>query len=92
MNEQEGQNEMTLIKDEGVTSLLEDRYIIDEDLRQVIHNAEKSGEKLFQPEGDRYLAKLTISDATFYVEYSISDDSYRIHTAYFHRSEFVNGE
>jgi len=78
--------ELNLIKDDAVVSLLEDRHILDEDIQQVIQYAEKNGEKLYQPDGDRYLAKRRLSEATFYVEYSVSDEGVVVHTAYSHRS------
>ena len=78
--------ELNLIKDDAVVSLLEDRHILDEDIQQVIQHAEENGEKLYQPDGDRYLAKRRLSEATFYVEYSLSNEGYVVHTAYSHRS------
>ena len=83
---------LNLIKSDAVTSILEDRHILDEDIVQVVQVAEETGEKLYQPEGERYLAKLRISEATFYVEYSVSDEGYVVHSAYFHRSEIMEGE
>lgn len=85
-------SELKLIKRDAVTSLLEERHILDEDIVQVIDAAEQTGEKLYQPDGDHYLAKLRISEATFYVEYSIGEEGYVVHTAYFHRSEIMEGE
>lgn len=82
-------DEMRVIKDDTVASLMEERHILDDDIKQVIYNAEATGEKLYQPEGDRYLAKQTLSNATFYVEYSVADGSYVVHTAYSHRSKIV---
>ena len=81
--------ELTLTKDEAVMELLEKRHILDEDIEQVIKNAEETGEKLYQPDGERFLAKMRLSEATFYVEYSPSDEGYVVHTAYFHRSSFI---
>lgn len=85
-------SEVHLIKSDAVASLLEERHILDEDMTQVIKAAEETGEKLYQPDKERYLAKLRISEATFYVEYSISDAGYGVHSAYFHRSEILGGE
>ncbi len=81
--------EIQLSKSDAVTSLLEERHILDDDIKQVIYHAQTTGEKLFQPEGNRYLAKITLSNATFYVEYSVADGSYVVHTAYSHRSKIV---
>jgi hypothetical protein len=81
--------DIQLTKSDAAASLLEGRHILDDDVRQVIYHAETTGEKLFQPEGNRYLAKLTLSNAVFYVEYSVADGSYVVHTAYSHRSKVV---
>ena len=81
--------ELNLVKGDEVIPLLEKRHILDEDIEQVIKNAEESGEKLYQPDGERYLAKMRLSEATFYVEYSLSDEGYVVHRAYTHRSSFI---
>ena len=52
--------EPTLKKDDAVVSLLERRHVLDEDIQQVIQHAEETGEKLYQPEEDRFLAKATM--------------------------------
>jgi hypothetical protein len=80
--------EVKLIKGDAVSTLLDQRHILDEDIEQVITNAEASGEKLYRPDHSRYLAKKWLSEAMFYVEYSISDEGYLIHSAYTHRSQF----
>jgi hypothetical protein len=68
-----------------VADILDERHILDEDLKRVIQNAESTGEKLYQTDTDRFLSKLRVGDVTFYVEYSRIDRGYRIHTAYSHR-------
>ena len=81
--------DVKIIKNDEVSSLLDERNILVEDIQQVIFNAEEKGDKLYQPDGDKFLAKLEQSEATFYVEYSAADDGYTIHSAYFHRSQIV---
>ena len=81
--------EIKLIKSDAVASLMEQRHILEDDVKQVIYNAEATGDKLFQPEGNRYLAKMTLLNATFYVEYSVADGNYVVHTAYSHRSKII---
>lgn len=76
-------------KSEEVAALLEERGIHDEEIKRVIYNAETTGDKLYQQEGDRFLARLRILEATFYVEYSVSGENYIVHSAYAHRSEMV---
>jgi hypothetical protein len=68
-----------------VAEILDERHILDEDLKRVIQHAESTGEKLYQTDTDRFLSKLRVGDVTFYVEYSPVDKGYRIHTAYSHR-------
>jgi glutamate synthase (NADPH/NADH) small chain len=77
-----------LQKSEEVSEILESRHILDDEVKMVIRNAESRGEKLYQPETQRFLAKLKITDVTFYVEYSIAGEkTYIVHTAYSHRAE-----
>ena len=84
----QGYEEAELQKNAQVTELLESRHILDEEIKMVIHNAESTGEKLYQPETNRYLAKMRIANTTFYVEYSLTEEkTYEVHTAYSHRAE-----
>lgn len=81
--------EVKLIKDHEVTARLDKRHILDADIETVLRNAEESGEKLYLPGQERYLAKKWLSEAMFYVEYSVSDRGYVVHSAYTHRSQFA---
>jgi len=72
-----------------VKQLLEERHILEDEVKQVIDHAETAGEKLYQPDESRYLAKLLIGKATFYVEYSVEDGSYKVHTAYAHKAKIA---
>ena len=79
---------LELQKSEQVKELLESRHIVDEEVKMVIYHGETTGEKLYQPETNRYLAKMRIANATFYVEYSVTGKkTYEVHTAYSHRAE-----
>jgi len=79
--------EVKLQTSDQVNELLESRGIRVEDVEQVIQNAEEKEEKLYRSGEDRYLAKLGIGEATFYVEYSpAGEGTYLIHTAYSHRA------
>ena len=82
-------SEIQLIKSDEVAALLERRHIPDDDIKQVISNAEATGDKLFQPDGNRYLAKMRLGKITLNVEYSATDGSYTIHTAYSHRMQVL---
>ena len=79
--------EIKLQLDDEVGKRLEERHILEDDVKQVIHNAESSGEKLYKPDENIFLAKLIIGKATFYVEYSIEQTNYILRSAYAHKSE-----
>lgn len=71
---------------DDVREAIETRGIRDEDISAVISNAEETGDKLYRE--DRFLSKLVIEEATYYVEYSVADGgTYTIHTAYTHRAK-----
>ena len=71
-----------------VKEILESRGIHEEEVKMVIYEGETTEKKLYQPESNRFLAKKRIGEATFYVEYSVSEGKkYVVHTAYFHRAE-----
>ncbi len=79
--------EIKLLVTDEVKKLLEERHIAEDEVKQVIDNAEAEGKKLYQPEANRYLAKLRIGKATFYVEYAIEEDRYLVKAAYAHKAE-----
>jgi hypothetical protein len=70
---------------DDVKTLLDERHVLEDDIRRVIHHAESTGLKLYQSETQNYLSKLRIYQAMFYVEYSADKSVYKIHTAYTHR-------
>lgn len=80
--------DVKLEKSAQVAGLLDSRHILDDEVRMVIHQAESTGEKLYQPESNKFLAKRRIGEATFYAEYSMAGDkTYKVHTAYSHRAK-----
>ena len=83
--------EIKLQVGDEVKKLLEERHILEEEVKQVIDFAETGGEKLYQPEANRYLAKKRLKEVVIYVEYSTDEKGHIIHTAYSHRSK-IGGE
>lgn len=81
--------QIKLLKSDEVRDQMEDRHILDQDLIQVIQHAEKTGEKLYEPNTGMFLSKLHVKNVYFYAEYSIVKDEYRIHSAYSHRFSFA---
>jgi hypothetical protein len=72
-----------------VNKYLEMRHVLEDEVKQVIFHAETTGEKLYQPEANRYLGKLKIGKATFYAEYSCGEEKFIVRYGYAHRSEIA---
>jgi glutamate synthase (NADPH/NADH) small chain len=85
------QQKIVLHISDEVQLLLEDRRILVEDLQQVIHQAETTGQKLLQESSGHYKASYTPFKATFWVEYSPHQDGFIVHNAYSHRMEVSSG-
>jgi len=79
--------EIKLQVGDEVKKLLEERHISEEEVKKVIDFAETKGEKLYQQEANRYLAKSRLGEVTIYVEYSTDENGYIVRTAYSHRSK-----
>ena len=77
--------QIILSKTDEVDTLLNERGIIDEDLKKVIFQANESGNKLYQDGNDRFLAKARLDKFTVYVEYTPRENEYQIHSGYSHR-------
>jgi hypothetical protein len=65
--------------------LLEERRILRDDVRRVIHNAESTGKKLINPATGRSLAFFRPKAVTYWVEYGQTGGVCRVFTAYSHR-------
>lgn len=77
--------EITLLIDEAEERLLAARLISREDAQKVIRHAETSGKKLIHRANGRFLAVFRPKAVFYWVEYSPSGESFRVHTAYSHR-------
>ena len=69
--------------------MLDRRRILVEDLQLVIHHAETSGDRLFHPPSGHYKAAYAPYKVTFWVEYSVLENGFRVHNAYAHRMEVL---
>ncbi|MDD2336911.1 MAG: heterodisulfide reductase-related iron-sulfur binding cluster [Geobacteraceae bacterium] len=65
------------------------RRILKDDIRKVINYAEKTGKKLRNKETGNFLAYYQPENVTFWVEYSVDGDNFRVHNAYCHRMKIV---
>jgi len=86
-----GQAEIRLIISAEVAARLEQRRILEEDLRAAIARAEATGDHLVHPETGHRLASHRPLQATFWVEYSPGPEGFVVHNAYSHRMTVVNG-
>ncbi len=69
--------------------ILDQRYILDQDIRDVIEYAEKTGRKFTNPDTGRFLAYRKLKRITCWVEYACRNAEYVIYNAYSHRMEIV---
>ena len=89
--EMEEYEKTRLIIDPEVRHILEDRRILDDDLKKVIAHAEETADRLVHPETGRIRAAYKPVNVTFWVEYSTAEDGFVVHNAYSHRMEVVGG-
>ncbi len=92
MPDQQDFEKIRLNLTETVKSQIEDRLILVEDIQKVIAYAEQSGNRMFNPTTNRYLAYFKPASVTYWVEYSpLEDGSFDIYKAYSHRMEIGRG-
>jgi Fe-S oxidoreductase len=76
---------------EEVADRVDERLILEEDIRQVIAYAERTGNRFLNPDTGHYLAYHKPANVTYWVEYTPADDDgqdgYCVHNAYSHRME-----
>lgn len=78
-----------LLLSEEVAARVEKRLILEEDIREVIAYAERTGNRFHNPQTGHFLASHRPANVTYWVEYTPVDDGYQIHNAYSHRMEIV---
>ncbi len=81
--------DLKLIINDNLQKQMEDRLILIEDIEKVVYNAEKNRERLFNPKNSHYLARMRISNVSYWVEYEQKNHRLLIHKAYSHRMEIV---
>ncbi len=74
---------------EAVAERVDERLILEEDIQQVIAYAERTGNRFRNPETGHFLAYYQPANVTYWVEYTPTDDGYRVYNAYSHRMEIV---
>ena len=84
--------EVSLIISDEVRKKLEDRLILEDNIREIIYEAEKTGGKIVNPKTGYYTAHKKIGIVTFWVEYEKAGELFNIHSAYSHRIQIVEGQ
>ena len=75
---------ISLLAAPEVREQLEERRILDDDLRRTLHTAEPSG-RGFRHSDDRRVVCARLGEVTYWLEYAKEGDSYRIFRAWSHR-------
>jgi len=83
---------VSLIISDEVHKKLEDRLILEDNIKEVIYEAEKTGKKTVNPKTGNFTAYKKIGIVTFWVEYEKAGELYRIYKAYSHRIQIVEGQ
>ncbi|MEL7564736.1 MAG: pyridine nucleotide-disulfide oxidoreductase/dicluster-binding protein [Dehalobacterium sp.] len=82
-------NLLNLVIPPEIWKIMEERYILVEDIEKVIEHSEISGERFYNPEDSSYLADLRIKNVTYWVRYARKEDGIHIISVYSHRMEVV---
>lgn len=89
MDELSGAETIQLVMAGDVRTRLEQRLILDEDIRRVIEFAERTGGKLLNRQTGHWLAHYRPNAVTYWVEYTAQGDAFVVHNAYSHRMQVV---
>lgn len=68
---------------------IDERRILEDDIRRVIEHAERTGKRLKNRETGQYRACYQPENVTFWVDYTPGDDGFTVHNAYCHRMNIV---
>jgi hypothetical protein len=83
------ENESDLVIPQEIWRLMEERYILLEEIEKVIARSRTSGRRFFNPEDSSYLADLRIKNITYWVQYAEKDDGIHVVSVYSHRMEVM---
>ncbi len=89
MPEQQEHTKLKIRIPADVAAKMERGFILSDDVRQVIYQAEKTGNKLQVPATGRFIAHYRPSIVTYWVEYAVNGHEYEVFNAYYHRMRIV---
>lgn len=82
-------NEFNLIISPEIQCEMEKRFILLEDIEEVVAHSRTTGKRFFNPEDSSFLADLRLDQVTYWVQYKEKEDGIQIITVYSHRMEIV---
>ena len=68
---------------------IDERRILEDDIRMVIEHAERTGKRLLNKQNGQYRASLQSENVTFWVDYTPEDGRFTVHNSYCHRMKIV---
>jgi hypothetical protein len=78
---------MEIKKNAEVAKLLESRGITDDEVSEVLKEAEEMDKgKFYNEETGQYVASKKIGEAVYWVRYSPAGSGYEVHSVYWHKS------
>lgn len=80
---------ITLSMSEEVRRTIDDRRILESEVRRVIAHAEKTGKRLYNARTGVFRSYLKYGNVTFWVEYLPAGGGFTVHNAYCHRMDIV---
>jgi glutamate synthase (NADPH/NADH) small chain len=89
MPEPQGHTRLMVRVAPDVAAKMEKGFILLDDVKAVIHQAEKTGNKLAVGSTGRFIAHLRPCIVTYWVEYARDGDEYEVFNAYSHRMQIV---
>ncbi len=78
-----------LIIPDDVMAIMDERFILADDVGKVVDNSRKNNERFFQPDTCNYLARLRIENVTYWVQYEENGNEIFVRHVYSHRMEVL---
>lgn len=87
--DQEKSSGLKLLIPQEVWKLMEERYILEEDIKEVIAHAQSTGARFSNPNDAACLARLKMNHVTYWVKYAEKTEGILVSSVYSHRMEIV---
>lgn len=91
LNLKEEYTDIELIISNDIEKIMDDRLILESDIKKVIGRSEETKDMFFNPETEHYLSFRRILNVTYWVEYKKSGNAYELMKIYSHRMD-VQGD